>query len=52
MIELEKEIISEKVWKLTDGMTDEQLKYAIEIMQFWLNERKRQDIEIIESGEN
>ena len=46
--ELQKDIICDKIYELTEGMNDAELKYAIKSMQFWLDERKRQDAEIKE----
>lgn len=44
--ELQKEIICDKVYKLTVNLNDDELKYAIESMIFWQKERQRQDEEI------
>lgn len=48
LTELQKDKVCDKVWKLTDSMSDAELKYAIKIMRFWLDERVRQDEEIKE----
>ena len=48
LTELQKDKVCDKVWVLTDDMSDAELKYAIKIMQFWLDERERQDEEIKE----
>lgn len=44
--ELQKDIICDKIDTLTNGMNDAELKYAIKIMTFWLDERARQDEEL------
>lgn len=46
--ELQKDIICDKIDRLTNDMNDTELEYAIKIMQFWLDERKRQDEELKE----
>ena len=46
LTELQKDIICDKIYELTEGMNDAELKYAIKTMQFWLDERVRQDEEI------
>ena len=46
--ELQKDIICDKMYRLTNDMNDTELEYAIKIMQFWLDERKRQDNELKE----
>lgn len=48
--ELQKEIISDKIYKLTSNFNDDELEYAIHIMNFWKEERKRQDEEIIQAN--
>lgn len=44
----QKDIICDKVFELTVGLNDEELKYAIYVMNFWKEERERQDKEIKE----
>ena len=46
--ELQKDIICDKIYTLTNGMSDDEIKYAIKIMNFWLDERERQDEELKE----
>lgn len=46
LTELQKDIICDKIDKLTNDMNDNELSYAIKIMTFWLEERKRQDAEL------
>lgn len=48
LTELQKDIICDKINELTVGMDDAELKYAIKIMTFWLDERERQDEELKE----
>lgn len=48
LTDLQKDKICEKINILTDDMNDTELEYAISVMQFWLNERKRQDEELKE----
>lgn len=50
--ELQKEIICDKVYKLTVNLNDDELKYAIESMIFWQKERQRQDEEIKKTEAN
>ena len=46
--ELQKEIISDKIFKMIDNFNDNELDYALYIMEFWKKERKRQEKEIEE----
>ena len=46
MNELIKDRICDQVFRLTDNYNDEELDYAIYIMNFWKEERKRQQEEI------
>lgn len=46
MNELKKEIICDQIFRLTDNYNDEELDYAISIMNFWKEERIRQQQEI------
>lgn len=48
LYKLRKAEIAEEITKITDNYNDEELKYAIEIMLFWKNERERQNKEIEE----
>ena len=45
---LKKEIICDKIYRLTEDWEDNELEYAIYLMNFWLNERKRQNEELEE----
>jgi hypothetical protein len=46
--ELQKEIISDKIFKMIDNFNDNELDYALYVMEFWKKERKRQEEEIKE----
>ena len=44
--ELQKQIICDKLDILTDSLNDDELDYAIYILNFWKEERERQNKEI------
>lgn len=44
--ELEKDILCDKVYILTNSLTDNELEYVCYLVNFWLEERKRQNLEI------
>lgn len=46
--ELEKEIICDKLERITSNLNDNELDYAIYLLNFWKEERKRQDKELEE----
>jgi hypothetical protein len=43
--DFEKDMICDAIFKLIDNFNDNELDYAIYLMNFWKSERKRQDIE-------
>lgn len=48
MSDLQKARICDIIGEITENMNDKELEYALSVMEFWLNERKRQDKEIEE----
>lgn len=46
--ELQKEIICDKLERITRNLNDNELDYAIYLLNFWKEERKRQDKELEE----
>ena len=47
--ELQKDILCDKVYYLTADLSDDELDYIIYLLNFWKEERKRQENEIRES---